>query len=127
MVEKKIDELSVADVEQLLKEKQTKIARLQKRRAKLVAEIEKIDTEIDELSGKSSGSRFKNKFTNLEAACHVLARHKKGLTLDELTNAILKTGHRSTSKNFRNTIYQAIHNSKKIKKDAKTKRYMLSR
>ena len=127
MVEKNIDELSVADVEQLLKEKQTQVSRLQKRRAKLLAEIEKIDAEVEELSGKGSGSRFKNKFTNLEAACQVLARHKKGLTLDELTNAILKTGHRSTSKNFRNTIYQAIHNSKKIRRDAKTRRYMLSR
>ncbi len=122
-----IDNLSVAQIQQVLKKKQGRVAQLQKRRAKLQEEIKKIDAEIAKHSGDGHGVRFNNKYTNLEAACHVLSKHKKGLTLSELAEAILKTGHQSTSSNFSNTIYQAIHGSNLIKRDPKTKRYMLKK
>jgi len=122
-----LEDLSVAEIQQLLKKKQGRVAQLQKRRVKLLEEIKNIDAEITELSGESSGTRYSNTYTNLGVACHVLGKYKKGLTLAELADAILKTGHRSTSNNFNNTIYQAIHNSDLIKRDEKTKKYMLKK
>ncbi len=123
----RLEDLSVAEIQQLLKKKQGRVAQLRKRRAKLVEDINNIDAEIAELSGESGGARYKNKYTNLEAVCRVLAKYKKGLTISELTDAVLKSGHQSTSNNFSNIIYQAIHKSDLVTRDEKTKRYMLNK
>lgn len=120
-----LESMSVTDIQQFLKKQQGRVNQLQKRRAKLVEDIKNIDTEIAELSGQG-GTRFKNKRSHIGAICHVLGKYKKGLPLAELSNAVLKSGHQSTSGNFKNIVYQAIHNnSELVIRDEKTKRYVL--
>ena len=120
-----LEEMSLAAIQQVLKKQQARVQVLQKRRAKLADDMNKIDVEIAELTGGSTGVRFKNKHSNEDAICNVLNKYKKGLPLAELTEAVLKSGHQTTSNNFKNIVYQCIHKSDRVTRDEKTKRYML--
>ncbi|MBL4886107.1 MAG: hypothetical protein JKY95_16435 [Planctomycetaceae bacterium] len=122
-----LDNLSVAEIQQMLKKQQGRVQQLQKKRAKLAEDITNIDAEIAELTGQGTGVRFKNKYSNEDAICNVLSKYKKGLPLAELADAVLKSGHQTTSNNFKNIVYQCIHKSPRVTRDVKTKRYQLQK
>jgi len=56
----------------------------------------------------------------------VLKKQKAGLPLDKLATAVLNTGYKSGSPNFKNVLYQCLYNNKKaIVHDKKTGAYRL--
>lgn len=74
------ENLSVAELQQMLKKQQSRMNQLQKRRERLIEQIQEIDTEIAEISGggETGNVRFRNSQSLEEVICDVLAKNKKG-------------------------------------------------
>ncbi len=122
-----LEGLSVAEIQQALRKQQSRVNVLQKRRERLLEEIKNIEQEIALISGSESGTvRFRNEQSLENVICDVLAKHKKGLTLSELTEAIQKTGYKSGSANFKNVVYQNVYKSERIARDEKSGKYVLA-
>ena len=122
-----LENLSVVEIQNVLRKRQSRVNVLQKRREKLLEEIKSIDQEITTITGTESGTiRFKNKFPLQQVICEVLGKHKKGLTLAELTEAIEKTGYQSGSANFKNVVYQNVYKSDLVARDEKSGKYVLA-
>lgn len=125
---KRTAEMTVAELERMLNARRSTLQDLNKRRARIKAELDKVDAEIRALSGgimrKRSG-RSKNKFSLREIVLDLLKRSKKGYTLADLTRIILDSGYRTGSTNFRNVLYQCLYNQPAIyyDDDAGTYRY----
>jgi len=121
------EQLSVAEIHQLLRQQQSKVNALQKRREKLAEQLADVEQQIAELTGEDGGgTRFKNEKSLEEVIIDVLGKNKKGLGLAELTDAILKTGYRSSSSNFKNVVYQNVYKSEAVTRDEKSGRYVLA-
>ncbi|MBR9802084.1 MAG: hypothetical protein ACE37I_01100 [Rubinisphaera brasiliensis] len=122
------ENLSVAELQQMLKKQQSRMNQLQKRRERLIEQIQEIDTEIAEISGggETGNVRFRNSQSLEEVICDVLAKNKKGLGLAELTAAVEKTGYQSGSNNFKNVVYQNVYKSEHVTRDEKTGKYVLA-
>ncbi|WP_237227078.1 hypothetical protein [Rubinisphaera sp. JC750] len=122
------ENLSVAELQQMLKKQQSRMNQLQKRRERLIEQIQEIDTEIAEISGggETGNVRFRNSQSLEEVICDVLAKNKKGLGLAELTAAVEKTGYQSGSNNFKNVVYQNVYKSEHVTRDDKTGKYVLA-
>lgn len=122
------ENLSVAELQQMLKKQQSRMNQLQKRRERLIEQIQEIDTEIAEISGggETGNVRFRNSQSLEEVICDVLAKNKKGLGLAELTAAVEKTGYQSGSNNFKNVVYQNVYKSEHVTRDEKSGKYVLA-
>ncbi|MCA8988350.1 MAG: hypothetical protein KDA78_11945 [Planctomycetaceae bacterium] len=121
-----VTEMSVADIQSLLKEKQSKVRSLTKKREKLLQQLADIDNQIKDLSGGAAGARFKNDKSLEQYIVDALKKNKKGLTLAELASAIKDAGYQSSSSNFKNVVYQNLYNSDLFKRDSKSSRYVLA-
>lgn len=60
--------------------------------------------------------RPKNEKSQKDYAIEVLEAAPQGLPLNQLAAKILETGYKSNSKNFQNTLYQMLYNSRKAGK-----------
>lgn len=122
-----LSSMSLAEIQQILKQQQNRIQQLQKRREKILASLQEVDDEIAQISGSENGSgRFKNEQSLEQVICDILAKHKKGLTLNEITEAVGNSGYQSSSHNFKNVVYQNVYKSERITRDEKTKKYVLA-
>ena len=65
---------------------------------------------------KKKGTRAKNKKSAKAYAVEVLKNQKDGLSLEELSKAVLDAGYKSNSVNFSNTLYQSLYNDRKAGK-----------
>lgn len=127
--------LSIAELEQLLNERQGQLQVLLRRREGIVSEIGRLDAEIQDAMNPDApigrGMRRRRRPRN-EAPLHVvvegiLVKNKKGLTLPDLEAKIRESGYTSTSRNFRNVIYQCLYRSKGIVHDEATGTYRVQR
>ncbi|TWT61073.1 hypothetical protein [Rubinisphaera italica] len=121
-------DMSVAEIQRLLKAQQGKVNSLHKRREQLLEKLEKVEQEIASLSGGDSGGgvRFRNESSLEEVILEVLKKNKKGLGLSELTDAVEATGYQSSSANFKNVVYQNVYKSEQITRDEKSGKYVLA-
>lgn len=127
--------LSVADLEKILDERKAALQDLGQRRDVAQKALDDIDKQIQELmgDGRSLGMgrrrrrRPKNEQSLRAVVLEVLQKHKAGLTLTDLANAVLATGYKSTSRNFKNVLYQCLYNTDKITHDAPTGCYKLKK
>lgn len=71
----------------------------------------------------------KNKGSAKDFAAQVLAKESDGLPLDELAQRILDSGYKTSSTNFKNTLYQSLYNDRKAGKtfdyNEKTSKWVL--
>ena len=126
---------SIADLERLLDERKARLQDLVQQRERLQKELDKLDAQIQgaasvdgPLRRKIGGKRrVKNEMSLRAAVQLVLNKNKKGLSLADLEIAILETGYKSGSSNFRNVVYQAVYNSADIVRDDKTGHYKLQK
>jgi len=126
---------SVADLERILDERKTQLQDLAKRRDAAQKELDKIDAEIQELMG-AGGSigryrrrrrRVKNEMSLRAVVLEILGKNKKGYTLADLSTKVTESGYRSTSRNFRNVLYQCLYNTEGVVHDDATGCYRLER
>jgi hypothetical protein len=119
-------DLTVADLERILNSRRTALRDLIKRRSKAQKELDKIDSEIQLLTGTSGqrrGRRSKNKQSLREIVLSLLTKNKKGYSLADLSRQILDSGYKTTSTNFRNVLYQCLYNTSGISHDESTGTY----
>lgn len=119
-------DLTVAELERILTTRRSALQELNKRRAKVQKELDKIDSEIHVLTGASGrrrGRRTKNKLSLREMVLELLKKSKKGYTLADLSRTILDSGYKTASTNFRNVLYQCLYNTSGIYHDDSTGTY----
>jgi hypothetical protein len=125
-------DLTVAQLEKLLDNKRALLDSLEKKRERLQKQLSAVEDRISAIGG-ARDSRFrkirkrpKNDKTLLTVVLEVLAEHKKGLTLGDLSSKVLETGYKTGSSHFPNTVYQCLYNNTdKIGYDAATRSYRL--
>ena len=129
-------ELSVTELERLLKDRHSQRKSLEKRRQRLQKELDVVERRIDELEGRGPGRRPGRKARRPVRRAHnvkslhqfvkdALSKNGKGYSLEELANSVLSAGYKTHSSNFKNVLYQCVYNSKEVKHDAKTGTYQL--
>jgi IS30 family transposase len=119
-------DLTVAELERMLNARKTALRDLLKRRAKVQKELDKVDAEIQILTGTTArrrGPRTKNKHSLRETVLELLKKNKKGYSLAELSRIILDSGYKTTSTNFRNVLYQCLYNTPGVYHDESTGTY----
>ena len=126
--------LSIPELERLLDSKKTSLLDLAKRREELVAQIDEIDQEIQQLAdlrGIAGRSRPRKRVANTTSLRSVilelLQKNKKGFKLADLAAKVTETGYRSHSRNFTNVVYQSLYNTPEIEHDATTGCYRLKK
>jgi hypothetical protein len=127
------NDLSVIELERLLKVRKSRLDDLLRRRDRLQSQLGKLDEEIADLSGDRQhvpvrsrrGPRIKNERSLREYVVEILGRSKKGLTLAELAQKVLDAGYKSDSANFRNVLYQCVYNTKDLYHDESTGTYRM--
>lgn len=126
---------SVADLERILEERKTQLQDLAKRRDAAQKELDQIDAEIQGLVGvggtigkyRRRRRRVKNEQSLRAVVLEILGKNKKGYTLADLAGKVTESGYRSTSRNFRNVLYQCLYNTEGIVHDESTGCYRLER
>ncbi len=114
---------STVELRAELARRSRELKRLETRRAKLITQLEEVETEIASYGGPAAGGltasgrprkRPKNTMTLEEA----LARVLKGRTMSvtEVSEAVQEAGYRTSSSTFRTIVNQTLIKSKKFKK-----------
>lgn len=127
--------LSVADLEKILDERKNQLQELAKRRDLAQKELDKLDAEIQELVGVGGSlgkfrrrrRRVKNEMSLRAVVLEILSKNKKGFTLADMAGKVTETGYKSSSRNFRNVLYQCLYNTEGIAHDDATGCYRLER
>ncbi len=149
---KKRKNLSVSDLEQLLEQRFTQLESLVEKRKKLLADFAALNQEFEQLAGGAAGGakgksaaasainatskpkrkrrRARNSVSLASAVKEVLSKNKKGLSTADIEAAVLATGFKTTSKNFRPMIYQSLgklRDNKEVVYDQKAKIYKITK
>ena len=108
--------LSVAELEQILEDRKVKALELGKRREELQKQLDEIDRQILEVMGdnrviRRRRRRLKNDMSLRSHVVELLGKSKKGFSMADLTTKIVDSGYKSSSRNFRNVLYQCLYNT----------------
>ncbi len=123
------ENLTVAELEQMLESRRAELTELVEKRDALAAELADVDAQIAEMNGapieggvprrktrtvvrKRRPGRTRNQPSLREVVAEILEKHKKGLPLKELAEKVLATGYKSNSAKFENTLYQTMYNNR---------------
>lgn len=128
---KSVQELSVADLERLLRERRVRLERLLKRKSRLEKELSEINDQISSLQGagtlpgglRKGVRRPRNAKPLHRVVLEILAGNKKGYGLSELAERVLATGYKTSSSDFKNVLYQCLYNSPQIEHEEATGKY----
>lgn len=122
--------MSVAELEQILEGRKVKAIDLGKRREELQKQIDEIDRQILEVMGdnrvvRRRRRRLKNEMSLRSHVLELLGKSKKGYSMADLTTKIIEAGYKSSSRNFRNVLYQCLYNTEKVTFDQASGCYKL--
>ena len=116
-------DFTIAKLQSMLEQQQAKKRELLRERSKLQSQIEKVDRQIAELNGVSSGnasggssgtgSRPRNEKSLVTVLEEVLSKSAKGMGVGDIVEAVQGAGYKSSSPNFRGIINQTLLKEKK--------------
>lgn len=126
-----ISEVTLNDLVRLYRFRQKQINVLLLKRKRLLDRLTQIDSTLKTdpfrkaiQSGLDLESLVRRRHANdrpltayLEAC---LKKHRNGMTLQELTEAVQAAGYKTKSTRFQNTVYHRLYHSKNIWRDPKT-------
>lgn len=127
------EDLTVAELERMLNSRRMQLEDLLKKRSRAQQQLDQVNAEIAALTGDrrgigmrgKRGPKMKNQRSLREHVEEILAKHKKGLTLADLSAKVIESGYKSGSHNFRNVLYQCVYNTKDVYHDESTGTYKL--
>lgn len=127
--------LNVGDLERILDERKAALQDLVKRRDAAQKTLDDLDAEIQGLLGPGRGlnsvrrrrRRVKNERSLRAVVLDVLKGSKSGFKLADLATKVAETGYKTTSRNFRNVLYQCLYNTESSVHDSKTGCYKLQK
>jgi hypothetical protein len=111
--------LNIAQLEAILNERKSTVSRLLKQRKDAQKKLDHIDREIAKIGGASGGprtgpgSRARNDKSLPETLDDVLRATGKPMKVGDITEAVLATGYRSNSDNFRAIVNQTLIKERK--------------
>ena len=122
-------EMSLAELEQLMNAKKSQIDTLLRKKERIQEQLDEVDRQIADISGGMAGyggigSRPRNAKSLHTTVIELLKKSKKGMALSELADAVMATGYKSTSKNFKNVLYQCLYNASDITHDDDSGKYV---
>lgn len=111
--------LSVAELEQILEDRKSKAVELGRRREELQLELDEIDRQLLELMGdnrviRRRRRRLKNEMSLRSHVKELLGKSRKGYSMADLTTKIMEAGYKTSSRNFRNVLYQCLYNTEGV-------------
>jgi IS30 family transposase len=124
---------SIPDIERLLEEKKSHLERLITLREQIQKKIDDLDIEMQSAAHlqPTKKRRGRPRLTNAsplrKVVAEILTKHKKGLTLSEITAKATEAGYRSQSKSFSNVIYQCLYHSSSVELNRHTGIYSLKK
>jgi hypothetical protein len=109
--------LSIAQLKQILNTRESELTRLEKQRKDLLKKLDQIDAHIAKIGGSPgtprSGSRAHNEKSLPQTMDQVLRAAGHPMKVGEIADAVLATGYRSNSVNFRAIINQTLIKERK--------------
>lgn len=122
--------MSVAELEQILEDRKVKAIDLGKKREELQKQLDDIDRQILEVMGdnrvmRRRRRRLKNEMSLRSHVLELLGKSKKGYSMADLTTKIMEAGYKSSSRNFRNVLYQCLYNTEGVTFDQASGCYKL--
>ena len=113
--------LSIAQLEQVLRARKTQLQKLAKQRTKIARELTKLDARITMLGGVGGGgrmggggSRAHNEKSLVEMIEGVLSKTGKPMGVGDIVDAVQKGGYKSNSANFRGIVNQTLIKEKQF-------------
>ena len=132
---KTAEAVSVPDLERALEAKKRRLVTLHRKRDQIGRRLNSVVEQISRIEGaerraQSFANRAQRRAQNQrplrEVVTDLLRENKKGLGLDELSKRVLATGYKTTSTNFKNTLYQTLYHNDRFKLDKEAGLYRLS-
>jgi hypothetical protein len=111
--------LTISKLETMLDQQKSKKKDLLKERSKLQTQIDKLDRQIAMLDGGTSGGgyttsgRARNPKSLVATIEEVLDKHPKGMSVGDIVDAVVATGYKSSSPNFRGIVNQTLIKERK--------------
>src|SRR5688572_23327628 len=119
--------LTIAQLQRVLANKQSELNKLQRQRGELQKRMNLIDRQIDRIGGGmnglrggagvggfTAGGRARNARSLLDTLESVMRENGKPMRVPEILDAVLATGYRSGSANFRGIINQTLIKDKRF-------------
>lgn len=102
--------VSTYDLQNEIFARENKMARLVKKRDKLIRQVARIDSQIQQGSISSSVTKQKSEPVQEQKLFEILVSilQDKKMKLAEMEKAVKETGYKTKSKDFSNVIYQCI-------------------
>ncbi len=127
---KAMSAMSVAELEQILEDRKVRAIDLGKRREELQKELDELDRQILEVMGdnrviRRKRRRLKNEMSLRSHVLDLLSKSKRGYSMADLTSKIMDAGYKSSSRNFRNVLYQCLYNTEGVTFDQATGCYKM--
>ena len=119
---------SVEELEQMLTDKrEAELDELRAERAELQKKVDEVDTKIVAAGGtppstggkRGGGRRFRNQPPLHEVLSGILKGKKSPMALDDIEDAVQKSGYKTTAKNPRNVIYQNLYKGDNFVREGK--------
>jgi hypothetical protein len=138
-----VDQLSINDIEKLLKRRRTRLRSLERKKGNLLKQVGSVDREISRIHGsmgrgpslyEGSSNKGRRLPKNSKSArlyiLDVLTSNKKALRPREIADAVLAAGYKSDSENFAVIVNQNLLGLKKaglVIHDEATSTYKLAK
>jgi hypothetical protein len=131
---KAVSEMTLAELERAFAVKKQQLESLLGKRARLERQLAKVNRRIAQLQGNSTGRlarraprRTRNAASLQSVVLGILRSSKKGLTLAELQDKVLRSGYKTKASSFRDVLYQCVYRMYKTSEvmyDDSTGRYV---
>jgi hypothetical protein len=109
--------LNIAQLEQILNNRKSELIRLEKLRKELLKKLASVESEITKIGGAAGthrgSGRVRNEKSLPETLEEVLRAGGKPMKVGDIADAVLATGYRSNSANFRAIINQTLIKERK--------------
>jgi hypothetical protein len=113
--------LSISQLERILRARRTELQRLSRRRSKLARQLARIDAQVRSLGGDGGsngggggGGRVRNEQSLVAMIEGVLGRSGKPMNVGEIADAVRAKGYKSNSANFRGIVNQTLIKEKQF-------------
>ena len=108
--------LSITQLERILRARRSELQRVARRRAKLARQLAKLDAQLANLGGEAGGiggGRVRNEQSLVKMIEGVLGRSGKAMNVGDIANAVRAKGYKSNSANFRGIVNQTLIKERK--------------
>jgi hypothetical protein len=109
--------LSISALENILRDRKTRLTRLLKQRRKAQKELDKVDREIHRIGGadglRGGGGRARNEQSLPDAIEEVLRKAGKPMGVGDIVDGVQAGGYRSSSDHFRAIVNQTLIKERK--------------